>query len=203
MKQLVTLFLLVAGFSTLACGSSDSGNTGAACAPASFQAQATPACTSCVESKCSSQYQELCAADCKTMTSGSLTTACLSALQDVGECADKNCPVCAPEDGAAGSSSGSAGGTSVGAGMSRACTIGTSDQKICNWYDSSNDLTKAQLDQICSGNMGLSADHCASDGLSGCCIKSGGALCYYAAVDTQSYMDACTQAGGTFTSTPP
>ncbi len=204
MKQLVALFLLVGGFSVFACGSSDSGNAGASCAPASFQADATPACTSCIESKCSTQYQALCSADCMTISNGSLTAGCTSALQGIGECADSKCPVCVPADtGAAGSGSGDNGAAGAPAASGgRACTIGTGEGMICNWYDSTGDLSEKQLDDVCTGQTGVPAAHCASDGLVGCCLQSGGGLCYYRG-DAQSYMDACAQTNGTFTSTAP
>jgi hypothetical protein len=46
------------------------------------------------------------------------------------------------------------------------------------------------------------SDHCASAGLGGCCTTPSATICYYGD-GTSSLQSACTQAGGTWGTTPP
>ena len=216
-KLLSGLLLAVGGISGFACGSSDSGSSSGAggngatsCVPAMYQADATAECTQCIESKCSSQYQALGGAHCNSGSAGSPSMACANAVIAIGECGDSNCPVCVPSSGGSGgggTSSGTAGthaggSTSTGAagssatGTGEACTIGG---QICNWYPN---LPAAMVDNICSQSGGVSSAHCASSGLSGCCAQTSGTLCYYG-VDAASLQSACTQSGGTWSSSAP
>ena len=229
MKRLIPLFfVLFGGASAFACGS-DSGSDGGACAPADYRAQVTAACVSCVESSCSTQYQALCNAHCNSGAAGSgqLSSDCSSAVQAVGECADQKCSVCVPDDtGASGStgtggtgngtggsgtatggthsggttSSGgsSSGGTTSTSGTGRACTIGGF---ICNWYPASTPASA--VDMQCTQSGGAISDHCASANLSGCCATPSATICYYQMASSSALESACTQAGGTWGTTPP
>lgn len=204
MKKLIPLFLILAGgASAFACGSD--GNSGAACVPAAYQAEATPACTSCVESSCSTQYQALCNAHCNSGAAGGsqLSNECLSALQAVGSCADQKCQVCTPAE-AGGSGSTGAGGTSNSSGGSgttgsgKACSIGGA---ICNWYPAS--LPASSVESACTQASGTLSDHCPSASLAGCCAMPSATICYYSLSDATSLQSACAKAGGNWGTSPP
>ena len=217
MKKLIPLCLaLIAGINGLACSSSDNNST--PCAAAKARTGISAECVSCVQSKCSSQYNSFCSS-CDTGSAGgsNVSSACNAAEDAVGECSSTNCPVCDPSSASGGAGSGSGGASSSGAGASssnagassssagatasgdgEACTIAG---VACEFFPSST-LPPASADSQCNSAGGNPSAHCATANLVGCCVSSDSTSCYYIGTVAE-LQSSCSDDSGTWTTTAP
>ena len=216
-KTFLVIFGLLGAALLPACGSS--GSSSSSCTPPS-STNSTPACDTCVQSSCSSQYSEVCAANCQTNASSS---ACMKANGDVVDCILQNCSAqCDLNEETAGTGTGTGGATSSAGGASSsvggssaagASSIGTGgstageEHSYCyQMAEGTCTVTvapagyKATFDMACVSGGGTAPDSCPTAGLLGCCTIGGGVeVCSYSSALTQA---DCTAEGGTWSATP-
>jgi hypothetical protein len=208
----------------VACSSSSNGGGPSSC----FASDVTGACNACVQSSCSEALSAASGA-CKDYlscacpggsydASQAMTATCQQALAEdscttsVGTfegCKAQHCAaacgiaVDAGSDGEvdAGGVVATDGGSSGGGSVEFSCTKTTAGKVICTL----GSVPAAQLhaaQQTCASGQGTSGTTCSTTGLAGCCkISVVSEACYYDAMPATD-QGACTQQGGTWSTTP-
>lgn len=85
---------------------------------------------------------------------------------------------------------------------SSSSSSGSSSGTACNQSGSGLCIQKGYTSSLCTEGGGTPVSTCPTTGLAGCCTISGIEECEYSPATASDEMAGCTQAGGTFSTTP-
>lgn len=232
LRRVVTVFACAACFAAVAFVSPACGKKGGVptCQGENPSEGNTDECNSCVDSSCSSQVSDVddkcsdfvsCYEGCQCSDESCImgceakvtqNADCETAAGSFEQCLEANChDPCTAESGSGTTTSTGSNTTSTGSNTTSTGTSGGNTTVSCNMsasmtcveYKNVSASVATSYQQECTAGGGQVMD-CSGTGLVGCCDIPGSVetdVCYYSG-DASGFESACSQSGGTWSTTP-